>query len=82
MNQTDEYALDLIWFGFDFTQNNSECTSCQNGNYEICTLATTRGWSVYQMDVYNAFLQGDLYEEVYKELPQGFRREGNIMYAD
>lgn len=42
----------------------------------IIALAAIRGWNIYQMDVYNAFLQGYLYEEVYMELPQGFRRQG------
>lgn len=42
----------------------------------VIALATSRDWPLYQMDVYNAFLQGDLLEEVYMELSQGFRRQG------
>ncbi|XP_019227336.1 PREDICTED: uncharacterized protein LOC109208658 [Nicotiana attenuata] len=42
----------------------------------LIALAASRGWNISQMDIYNSFLQGDLYEEVYMELPQGFRKQG------
>jgi hypothetical protein len=35
-------------------------------------IVTTRGWEVYQMDVKNAFLHGDLLVEIYMEFPHGF----------
>lgn len=38
----------------------------------IIALAATQSWNIYQMNVFNAFLQGDLLEEVYMELPKGF----------
>ncbi|RVW76463.1 Retrovirus-related Pol polyprotein from transposon TNT 1-94 [Vitis vinifera] len=45
----------------------------------ICPLLAywpARGWSLHQMDVNNAFLHGDLHEEIYMSPPLGLRRQG------
>jgi len=44
----------------------------------IISIATAKGWFLYQMDVSNAFLQGNLYEEIYMQTPQGFHKQGEL----
>eukprot|EP00253_Pinus_taeda_P029204 PITA_29204 len=42
-------------------------------------IVVAQGWEVHQMDVNNAFLHGDLSEEIYMEQPHGFIQDSSLV---
>ena len=62
-------------FGLDYGDTFSPVTKMASVRLFIA-MAALQKWPLYQLDVKNAFLNGDLQEEIYMEQPPGFVAQG------
>ena len=48
----------------------------------LLALAASQKWFLHQLDVTNMFLNGDLFEEVYMDLPLGYKIQGSVLMVN
>ena len=44
----------------------------------LLSIAVNKGWPLHQLNVKNAFLHGDLTEEIYMDIPPGYNQPGSL----
>ena len=64
-------------YGVDYSDTFSSVTKLTYVHLFI-SLATSYDWNLHQLNIRNAFLHGDLQEEVYMEQPLGFVAQREI----
>ena len=63
-------------YGIDYEETFAR-VACISSVHTLLAIATASKWDLFQMDVKNAFLNGDLSEEVYTQPPPNLSVESN-----
>uniref|UniRef100_A0A2N9GCN7 Reverse transcriptase Ty1/copia-type domain-containing protein n=1 Tax=Fagus sylvatica TaxID=28930 RepID=A0A2N9GCN7_FAGSY len=66
-------------YGIDYEETFAP-VACLSSVRTLIRVSVSRHWPLFQMDVKNAFLNGELTEEVYMQLPPGFSQPSGFSY--
>lgn len=68
-----------LTYGIDYKETSAPIAKLSSIRV-LVSLAANHEWPLQQLGVKNAFLNGDLREELYMESPPGFEQKNNLVY--